>query len=290
MPWTRFQFDDFELDLQAYELRSAGVAIRLERIPMKLLVLLVENRTKFVSREFIIAQLWRKAAWLESEHSLNTAVNELRRVLKENRNEPRYIQSVGGAGYRFTAAVRTEEAPAAAAGLGASPPAHMRPLRAASPAPSGAGLIALSIQALRQRSIKAPQRRIAAVAVLPFANLSPSAEKDYLADGMTDELIGALSRQTAARVSSRTTVMQFQGTRSTLPRIARKLEVDAMIEGTVVYAGDRVRISAQLIDARRNEPLWSNIYDRQCTDLLDVQREVTREISCRVAAKITALR
>jgi len=274
-----FQFGDFVLDLQAHELRSSGRAIKLERIAMKLLILLVENRGKPVSREFIAAQLWGNAAYLESEHSLNTAINKLRRVLKEDRDAPRFIQSIAGEGYRFIAEVRVEEA--------LREDVSRRPQHAAGSGTAlGEGLISLSIRALRSRALKATRRTIASLAVLPFSNLSPRAERDGLADGITDELIGALVRQTPVRVVSRNSVMQFQGTRTTLPRIAKRLHVDAVIEGTVVHAGDRVRISAQMIDPRRSVPLRSNVYDRRRSNLSEVQREVTRDITCQIAARI----
>jgi TolB-like protein/DNA-binding winged helix-turn-helix (wHTH) protein len=121
--------------------------------------------------------------------------------------------------------------------------------------------------------------KIAALAVLPLVNMSGDPAQDYLADGMTEALIADLSRIRALKVISRTSVMQYKGVHRPLPEIARELSVDGIVEGSVVRSGDRVRITAQLIHAATDAHLWVERYDRDVGDMLNLQRELARQIS-----------
>jgi serine/threonine protein kinase len=121
--------------------------------------------------------------------------------------------------------------------------------------------------------------RIRALAVLPFENRSGDPEQEFFADGMTDALITDLAQIGALRVISRTSAMRFKGTRSSLPQIARELNVDAVVEGSALRAGNQVRISVQLVDAASDSSLWAKSYDRDLADVLSLQREVTRAIA-----------
>lgn len=345
-----FQFSEFELDLEAYELRCNGQPAKLERIPMRLLVLLIENRGKLVSRESIVQHIWGTGTFLETEHSINTAVNKLRRVLRDDPSEPRFIATVLGAGYRFVGAVRVEElnpkqsqphpdnhnySSAGFPGAGSSPlPAASSPLLPGArenvaselklpPSVTGQKLapaiqtdhpreirgvsgrqgrwklawavglaaiviattVALWLAVFHHRSL-AGRGQIDSIAVLPFANLSKDQDQEYFVDGMTDALITDLALQTGVRVISHTSVMQFKGTRTPMPEIAAKLNVDAVVEGTVLRSGDQVRISVQLLDARRDLHLWAKIYDRSLANVLDMQQEVTKDISNQIATTI----
>jgi TolB-like protein/Flp pilus assembly protein TadD len=121
--------------------------------------------------------------------------------------------------------------------------------------------------------------RIRSIAVLPLQNLSGSPDQDYLADGMTEALIGRLSTIPGLRVISRTSSMQFKGTRSSVPEIARKLDVRAVVEGSVIRSGDRIRITAQLIQGETDVHLWSGTFDRELQDVLALQSEVAQGIA-----------
>jgi TolB-like protein/Tfp pilus assembly protein PilF len=129
--------------------------------------------------------------------------------------------------------------------------------------------------------------RIESLAVLPLANLSGDPQQEYFADGMTEELTTSLAQVSALRVISRTSVLQYKGTKKPLPQIARELNVDAVVEGSVLRAGDRVRITAQLIRAAADEHLWAQSYDRSLGDVLGLQSEVARDIAQEVKAKLT---
>ena len=144
------------------------------------------------------------------------------------------------------------------------------------------------LSAWRQRvSERATAGRIESLAVLPLANLSGDPAQDYFADGMTEALISDLAQIGALRVISRTSVMQFKGTRKALPEIARELKVDAVLEGSVLRAGNRVRISAQLIEGATDRHLWAQNYERDLTDVLALQGEVARAVASQIQVRLT---
>ncbi len=161
----------------------------------------------------------------------------------------------------------------------------------------GAGLIGLNVAGLRDRLLtfvgasvsrrSVPLPRIESLAVLPLANLSGDPEQEYFADGMTDALIAELGQIASLRVISRTSVMQYKGAKRPLPQIAKELNVDAVIEGSVVRSGDRVRITAQLIGAVPERHLWARNYERDLRDVLSLQGEIARTIADEVKANVT---
>jgi TolB-like protein len=153
---------------------------------------------------------------------------------------------------------------------------------------SAVALVTAPLVTLGYRRWLAPVGRIESIAVLPIENLSGNREQEYFSDGMTDELIGEIARIGSLRVISRTSVMQYKGgTRKSLPAIARELNVDAILEGTVAYSGRKVRITAQLIRAYDDRHLWSEKYERSITDVLELQSEVAREIASQIQIKLT---
>src|SRR5208337_3816062 len=128
---------------------------------------------------------------------------------------------------------------------------------------------------------------IPSLAVLPLANLSGDPEREYLADGMTEELITQLGKAMPLRVISRQSVMQFKGTTLSLGEIGRKLNVDGIVEGSVVQSGGRVRVTVWFVAAATEKPLWSEEYDRDLRDVLSLQGEVTRAIAQEIRVKLT---
>jgi serine/threonine protein kinase/tetratricopeptide (TPR) repeat protein len=149
-------------------------------------------------------------------------------------------------------------------------------------------LIASDVGRLRQRLLHgAAPARIQSLAVLPLENLSRDPQQEYFADGMTEELIANVSQISALRVISRTSVMEYKGAKKPLPEIARALNVDALVEGSVLRSGDRVRITAQLIEARSDRHLWAKSYERDLRDVLGLQAEVARAIAREIQIKLT---
>ncbi len=151
-----------------------------------------------------------------------------------------------------------------------------------------AAVFVLATSRVRSRlfpGVAAPHTR--SIAVLPLENLSHDPAQEYFADGMTDELITDLAQISALRVISRNSVMQYKGKRVPTPQIARELNADALVEGTVSRSGDRIRITAQLIDARVDRHLWAEAYERDLSDVLGLQDDVARAIAAQIEIKLT---
>lgn len=151
------------------------------------------------------------------------------------------------------------------------------------------GVLIIIIVFFLLRNIIFPEKAevIDSIAVLPLENLSRDPEQEYFTDGMTENLIANLARISALKVISRTSVMRYKDTDKSLPEIARELNVDAVIEGSVLRAGDRVRITAQLVEAKEDRHIWANTYDRDLNDILDLQSEVARAIAHEIKIELT---
>jgi TolB-like protein/DNA-binding winged helix-turn-helix (wHTH) protein/Flp pilus assembly protein TadD len=297
MPGPIIRFIDTELDLGRYELRRNGGLLRLERLPMELLVLLASRQGELVTREEVIERLWGKGVYLDAEQGINTAIRKIRICLRDRAENPKYIQTVVGKGYRLVPPVTILEPPtAASAQTGAAMASAPAVTPTAAPGRkdfqvsffgsrillSGAAmalLIALAIGAYRYTHRTPAPAPMRAIAVLPLENLSGDPSQEYFADGMTDELITHLAQIKSLRVISRTSVMQYKQIRKPLPEIARNLAVDAIVEGSVARSGDKVRITAQLIDARSDRHVWAEEFEANAGDVLDLQRQVARAIT-----------
>jgi TolB-like protein/DNA-binding winged helix-turn-helix (wHTH) protein/Tfp pilus assembly protein PilF len=291
MPRAR-RFGPFILDLRTGELTRDGCRIPLQGQPAQFLVLLISQPGQLVTREDLRAKLWPEDTFVDFDHGLNNAVNRVREALGDSAGSPRYIETVPRKGYRF---IGEAEAPSPA-----SPPIE-----------SAAGgsflawafshrtLVLLGVAILlaavagwgwyrfHERSLP-PAARIQSLAVLPLANLSGDPSQEYFADGMTDELTTALAKVSALRVTSRTSTARYRDTREPIQQIARELNVDAIVEGSVARSGKRVRITAQLIDARNDQHMWAESYERDLSDILNTQNTVAVEIAQQVRANLTS--
>jgi len=269
--------------------------------------MLLESPGQLVTREELRTRLWPTDTFVDFDHGLNAAVNKLRDALSESAEKPTYVETLPRRGYRFISAVDLPDS------LGLKLPVPEMPASLESPVvvaethiPSRYGRRRVFVTALvlvvilavvfgfdlggvRHRLVGEPSvPRIQSIAVLPLENLSKDPEQEYFADGMTDELITNLAQISALRVISRTSAMQYKGTKKSLSEIARELHVDAVVEGTVMHSGDRVRITAQLIEASTDHHLWAASYDRDLQNVLSMQEEVTRAIVSEVRVKLTA--
>jgi TolB-like protein/tetratricopeptide (TPR) repeat protein/DNA-binding winged helix-turn-helix (wHTH) protein len=281
------RFGVYEVDLRAGELRKKGVKIKLEGQPLRILALLLERPGQLVTREELKQKLWPADTFVDFEHSINAAVLRLRQALDDSAGTPRFIETLPRHGYRFVCPVED-----GAAEL--RQPAHWWRRRWVASLLLFAlpalllGLLAGNVGGLRDwllgTSAGAP---ITSLAVLPLENLSGDPEQEYFADGMTEALITELGKISALRVISRQSVMQFKGTDKSLPEIARELNVDAIVEGAVVREGNRVRITAQLVQASPERHLWSETYERDLHSILAVQSEVARKIAREIKIGVT---
>ncbi len=297
------RFGVFEADLQARELRKQGMQIKLQEQPFQILAFLLEHAGEIVTREQIRKRLWPTDTFVDVDNSVNAAINRLREALGDSAESPRFVETLPRRGYRFVAPVT--EVMSSPCGLtspstGAGTRARLDEFLAGSSSRArrswgklliALGLAVISIVALvraweRWRAPGPPH--ITSVAVLPLDNLSGDPNQDYFADGMTDELITNLGKISALQVISRTSVMHHKGTRLTLPEIAHELKVDALVEGSVARSGNKVRMTAQLIQASNDRHLWADSYQRDLDDLLSVQDSVALEIARQVRIRLTS--
>jgi TolB-like protein/DNA-binding winged helix-turn-helix (wHTH) protein len=281
-----YRFGDFELNQARFELCRNGRTVKLERIPMELLVLLLESDGKVVARQEIIERLWGKTVFVDTEHGINTAIRKIRMALREDAERPRFLLTVPGKGYRFIrettngstrGTVSAEQIEVIEPTVPASQPASFhRPIALAAiiVAVLAATLLTLI---LRNKALSSPH--IQSIAVLPLANLSGDPAQDYFADGMTDELITMLARNTSLRVISRTSVMEYKGTARPLRDIARELGADAILEGSVNRAASRVHMNLQLIYAPGDTHIWAESYDRDINDIYSLPSELSYSIA-----------
>ena len=278
--------------------------MHLEKLPMELLILLVERRGELVSREEIAARLWGKGVFLDVDRSINTAVNKVRVALRDDPEKPRFVETVVGKGYRFAApvvcsngnSIRQEQLPLARVEVASGPtvqPAHRKAYSVGLKVMLwGVGLFALLGVALllsRGGAKATRQPAIKSLAVLPLKNLSGDPAQDYFAEGMTEALVGRLSLIHELRVVSRTSSMSFKDTRLSAPEIARTLHVDTLVEGSVIREGVRVRVTAQLIRGATDEHFWSETYDREVGDALGLESEVAQAIAAKVQVTVTGV-
>jgi len=320
------KFAGFELDRGRYELRQGNSVIKVEKIPMELLVLLVESDGQLVTRDQIVEKIWGKDVFLDTEHGINTAVRKLRQALGDDPENPRFVQTVTGKGYRFIAPTSTIAAKTN--GNAGKPPSELADLPQAAPQLSefaaGSHAIGAVVPAVRRKShfgsasrlaglaflfvvgsmaillglnfrgardrlfSTSPAPQIHALAVLPLENLSADPAQEYFADGMTDELITMLAKNADLRVVSRTSVMQYKKVHRPLSEVARELGVDGILEGSVERSGNRVHLNAQLIYAPQDRHLWAESYDRDLNDLASLQNELARTIAHQVGLATTA--
>jgi len=291
------RFSVFEVDLRSGELRKSGVKIKLQDQPFRLLRILLDHPGELVTRDELQRQIWPSDTFVDFDHGLNTAVKRLREALGDTAETPRFIETLPKRGYRFIAPLVDLGAPerAAAVDVAAGAPSH--PVGGAPPGRSFAATkvvlgvaltIVLAAIAWVFRPSPAPVAApaIHSLAVLPLANLSADPAQDYFSDGLTDALITELAQIRTIRVISRTSVMRYKKTDKTLAEIARELNVEGIVEGTIQRSGDRVRLTARLIQAPSDKDLWANTYERDLKDVFALERELTEAIARQVQARL----
>ena len=287
-------FENFEFDFRSSELCEHGRKVKVQGQPIQILAMLLEQPGELVTRDELKNKLWPGDTFVDFEHSLNAAVKRLRQALHDSAENPRFVETLARRGYRFIAEVAAVDGarrePAANNVLTADdreqPEVEKtavvhRPAWPLAWKISGLALLVIStvvaVWTLRSRTVPSPAIR--SLAVLPLENLSSDPSQEYFADGMTDELITDLGQISALRVISRTSVMQYKGVRKPLPQIARELNVDAVVEGTVLRSGGQVRITAQLIQASDDRHLWTHSYEGELSDALALQNKVASAIA-----------
>jgi TolB-like protein/DNA-binding winged helix-turn-helix (wHTH) protein len=265
---------------------QSGTVSRLEPKIMQVLVYLASHPDSAVTKEEILKAVWPET--FVSDDVLVRSVSELRRVFDDNAREPRFIETIPKRGYRLIARVAAIESNVAAKipeATGLVEPhlprrvAKFRWIALASLLLVCGSLVGFNVGNVKRHFLSTNGPSIRSLAVLPLQNLSGDPGQEYFSDGMTEELITELSRIKGVRVISRTSVMRYKNSDKSLPDIARQLGVDAIVEGSVLRSGNRVRITAQLIYARTDANLWAETYDRDARDLLGLQEAVASAIA-----------
>lgn len=288
-------FGEFHLDIETGELLRNGVLVHLPHQPSQVLALLGRRQGRLVTREELRREIWGNDTFVDFEQGLNHCINQIRTALGDEAGQSRFIQTLPRRGYRFAAPVESVPGGAETAG----PPA--------APQPKAAGLrwwwilsvlllVLVGVAALFTSdegglrnilAIGVSSPRIGSIAVLPLENLSGNPDQEYFADGMTEELVTALGKIGSFRVISRTSVMRYKRTQKPIPQIARELNVDAVIEGTVTQAGGRARITTNLLHGPTDRHLWAESYERDLGDVIAMQRDVARDVARQVRSSVS---
>jgi TolB-like protein len=240
-------FGPYRVDLRSGELYKGGVRIVLQGQTFRLLEGLLERPGEVLGREELRARLWPADTYVDFEHSINAAVRRLRRALGDSADAPRYIETLHRRGYRFVGAVPNADDPRGTA--------------------------------------NSPRTRLA---VLPFSSITNQAEPDGFTDGLTEETIAQITHRGAPSIGvvSRLAIGQFQYARGAIEVVRDALQVDYVVEGRVRHAGNRVRITIQLIDVADATHIWADAYERDCADNLSVQKDIAQLIAEAVASRL----
>jgi TolB-like protein/DNA-binding winged helix-turn-helix (wHTH) protein/Tfp pilus assembly protein PilF len=315
------RFGIFEVDLENRGLTKSGFRIRLQDQPFQVLALLLERQGLVVSRDELKDRLWASDTFVAFDDGLNTAIKKLRTALNDSADNPRFVETVPRMGYRFIAPVTiTDEMdavpnPATPSGAehstvpligsvngqadGATPALPSAavqgdPRKSAHPFRWAIAVAILSVVTVlafkigtKPNSAAGTHADFQAIAVLPLQNMSSDPAQEYVADGMTDEIITDLAKLAGPKVISRTSAMQYKGTHKSIPVIARELNVDTLVEGSVERSGDRMRVRVQLIQASTDHHLWAESYDRQLSDVLRLEADVAQDIAQQIQLHLT---
>ena len=315
------RFGIYEVDLRTSELWKQGRKIKLQEQPCRILAILLERRGDVITREELRKRLWSDDTFVDFDHSLNTAIMRLREALNDSSDNPRFIETLPRHGYRFIApfeevgssqaekpkqegtASRIEsplDFPVPDVGAKSTAQTASKSLEtgritsrrgmvlAGLAAVLVVTLLALALRSRRTASEDNSQSgRIQSLAVLPFENLSLDKDQQYFTDGMTDELIAHLAKIRSLRVISRTSSMEYKDTHKPLSEIARNLQVDAVVEGTVLRSGNKVRITAELVQVATDRHLWAESYESQLGDVLALQSQVASAIVREIRINLT---
>ena len=275
-PQPRVIFGAFEVNTASGELRKNGVRIKLHEKPFQLLVTLLQHPGEVIDRKQLQERLWPGQPFLEFENGLNNAIGRLRGALGDTAEKPRFIETIPRRGYRFLPEVSE-----------ASPRAQATHSFRRGPLILAVSLAVITIGVLTYFFARPSSAAVRSIAVLPFRNLGTGTADDYFAAGMTDAVTTDLAELGVSKVVSETSVSRFKDTKETIPQIARALGVDALVEGAVLREGDTVRITVQLIRADTDRHIWADSYERQLTNILELQNQIARDVASAIDFKLS---
>jgi TolB-like protein/DNA-binding winged helix-turn-helix (wHTH) protein/tetratricopeptide (TPR) repeat protein len=306
-PSSVYRFGPYQANTADQELRKNGIRIRLQPKPFQVLKVLLERAGQTVRREELKNLLWAPDIFVDFDHGLNTAVNKIREALSDSSEEPRYIETLAN-GYKFigdigepperpfVATAPVAASPLATSTLAAAPltahpdrgPESTWRRRYLAPAVGLACLIAVVFLAFHAapKVFGTSVAQIQSVAVLPLKNLSGDPSQEYFSDSMTDEIITQLAKISSLNVPSAASMVRYKNTSASASEIGQNLKVDAFVEGGVVRTGDKIRVTAQLIDARTDRHIWAEDYQGDLRDVLVLQNDIATAIAHSVKVKV----
>jgi len=310
-PSQVFRFGVFELDGRAHELRKQGLRLRLQEQPFLLLSCLLERAGDVVTRDELRQKLWPSSVYVDFDHSLNNAIARVREVLRDSATTPRFIETLPRLGYRFIYPVEGPSETARAVTAAAVTAVEPAQIAAAPSAParrfarsfSAAAAVAIAVMLglftglwLAQRPTEVAANTSAApvprpppsVAVLPFVNLSSDPENEFIADGLSEELPHELASIGGLKVAAAMSSFGLKATHESPAVTAQKLNVTHLLEGSVRRSAGRLRVTARLIDAASGYDLWSEVYDRDATGIVQIQEEIARAVASALQLKLVA--
>ena len=254
-----YHFEDYALDTDRRELRREGSLLSVEPKVFDLLVHLIGHRERVVSKDDLIGAVWNGR--IVSESTLASCINAARNALGDSGEEQRFIKTLPRKGIRFVGAVREEK------GHSDIVPPH--------------GLVEATRPALTL-----PDKP--SIAVLPFTDMTGDPQHEYFSDGITEDIITALSRLRWFFVIARNSTFIYKGQAADVRQVGRDLGVRYVLEGSVRKSGQRVRITSQLLDAMTGNHIWSDRYDRELTDIFALQDEITASVAAAIEPKLLA--
>jgi len=298
------RFGVFDADFRTQELRKQGVRVKLPQQSFQILQMLLEQPGELVTRDQLRQALWPGDTFVDFDHGVNNSIKRIRDALGDSAESPRYIETLPRLGYRFIGSI--DGKPDVPSPAPVPPPRYRWRLFTvlAKGAPRSYGirakvlasavvaaitfLVIISMTRVREPWLghRSPPR-IQSLAVLPLVNLSSDAGQDYFTDGITEELTTDLGKISALRVISRTSAMQYKDTKKSLQEVARELNVDAILEGTVARSGSHVRITANLLQASPEKHLWAESYESEVGDALTVQGRLAQAVAREIQVTLT---
>jgi len=289
------RFGPFEFDPASQELRKSGTPIRLQPHPAKVLALLLSRPGRLVTREELSQEVWGAETFVDFEQGLNFCVRQIRVALGDNADSPRYIETLPRRGYRFIVPpeqTRGASVPTSDSALSQSASPWFRLARPATVVVFVSLVLVLAVLLFGNRAgrFRGGSSGKIMLAVLPFATVGTDPQHEYLAEGLTDEMITQLGGLQHERlgVIARTSAMQYKNTTKRIDQIGRELGVDYIVEGEVIRDGPRVRVNAQMVQVTDQTHLWANHYDFTISDALKLQSEVAASITNEVRLKLNA--
>jgi len=285
-PTDIVHFGIFQIDLKARELHKAGVKVKLQEQPFRVLALLVERAGQVVTREELRQRVWPTDAYVAFDQGLNNAIKKVRDALGDSADSPRFVETLARHGYRFVAPVsalpQRHSEPQVRSGLRSHWKFAFIGLASASL------LAALAYWAWHRSNAGAPTEKVI-LAVLPFDSLGHDPDQEFFSDGLTEEMIAQLGKLNPERLTviSRGSVARYKDSRLAANQIGGELHADYLVQGSVRRSADRVRITVQLIQVRDQTDLWAESYDRELKDILTLQDSVSRTIANQIHITLT---